>query len=357
MEVVLAKEKVVARFLGEEDFDLWNQFVSRASGGSIYSTTAYLEALCSAAGGSFRILSVCKGDDILGGVALYVVKTPLGTYVANRLLLYYNGIVLKDLQLKFPSEITSRQVTIMSVLQSRLSDLGFRRLLLHNRSSITDIRPFLDSGWSAWPSYSYIVDVGDLDAAWNRVEQNLRRLIERCRQNDVSFLADDDFESFYRLHYETYRRKGAPLYLPMDAYRRYIETLLKQGLCRLFFARLKHGQPAATQLVLLGDHPATHTVCAAGNIKYMSLGTTPFLRWKAFEEINRLGYRANDLTDAALNPVTKFKSQLGGELVVNFVLKRPDALAFRWGERLAFLAKTCLRPACRQYRRMRSHAE
>ena len=36
-----------------------------------------------------------------------------------------------------------------------------------------------------------------------------------------------------------------------------------------------------------------------------------------------MGYVANDLTDAALNPVAHFKSQLGGDLELCLILEKP----------------------------------
>jgi hypothetical protein len=42
-----------------------------------------------------------------------------------------------------------------------------------------------------------------------------------------------------------------------------------------------------------------------------------------------LGYAANDLTDAELNPVTHFKSQLGGNLETSLVLSGRDSGRFR----------------------------
>lgn len=73
----------------------------------------------------------------------------------------------------------------------------------------------------------------------------------------------------------------------------------------------------------------SHTVAAAFDAEYMQLGATAFLRWNAFEHLSRLGYEANDLTDATLNPVTHFKSQLGGDLKTNLVLVYPDSLRYK----------------------------
>jgi hypothetical protein len=47
----------------------------------------------------------------------------------------------------------------------------------------------------AWPSYSYVVPLHDLPSQWNRVEQNLRRLIGRCTELDMGHTNDDDFEA------------------------------------------------------------------------------------------------------------------------------------------------------------------
>jgi hypothetical protein len=134
------------------------------------------------------------------------------------------------------------------------------------------------------------------------------------------------------MHLETHERKGAPLYLPERGFRSFFERLAKQGLLRLYHARLKDGRSISSQLVLLGPHSTSHTISAAADAKYLGLGGTPFLRWKVFEHLAELGYLANDLTDAELNPVTHFKSQLGGDLETCLVLSRQDSAVFRSGE-------------------------
>ncbi len=86
-----------------------------------------------------------------------------------------------------------------------------------------------------------------------------------------------------------------------------------------------------SQLVLLGAHPVTHSVSAANDAEFNRMGVAPFLRWKVFEALAALGYAGNDLTDASLNPVTHFKSQLGGDLELSLVLEAPATRRYRWG--------------------------
>lgn len=299
----------------------WQALNQRSPDGSIYSDPAYLEALCAATGATFRVLGLVCGGKLEGGVALYERSQAAGRYVAPRLLLYYSGPVLARHDTTYPSEQTARHLDAMGVLARHLPAMGYGSIVLKGLPTITDVRPFIAAGWTAWPAYSYVVPLDDLPRQWQRVEQNLRRLVKRCTERDnISFAADDDFEAFHCLHETTLTRKSATLYLPKPEFAAFFERLRAQGLARIFHARLPDGRPIATQLVLLGPYATSHSVCAGGDPEFAKLGAQAFLRWRVFEHLAGLGYASNDLTDAALNSITHFKSQFGGNLVTSYVL-------------------------------------
>ena len=81
------------------------------------------------------------------------------------------------------------------------------------------------------------------------------------------------------------------------------------------------------------DIPPSSPVCAASDGQYLKLGATAFLRWNVFKRLSELGFAANDLTDAALNPVTHFKAQLGGDLHMCLLLESPESAGFRWARK------------------------
>jgi hypothetical protein len=324
---------VSTRVLEEADYPAWSQVVARSPQGAVYCTPGYLDALCEAVGGSFRILAVQKGDELLGGIALYEVRSRLGSCVLPRLLLYYNGIVLRSYETRYPSQRTSRQNEILEALARGLADLGYGRVVLRCRSSLSDVRVFLARGWTARPQYSYVVPLADMEGLWARMEQNLRRLVERSAREGMSFTDDDDFDSFFRLHSQIHERKGASLYLPRAAFQRFFLRLRSQGLARLYHARLPQGRSVSTQLVLLGSNSVSDTVCAASDGQYLNLGAAAFLRWSVFKSLSEQGFAANDLTDAALNPVTHFKAQLGGDLQLCLLLESPESARYRWARR------------------------
>ena len=308
--------------LGEDDYERWNRVVAESPDGSIYSTPEYLDVLREAAGGRFRVVGAWRGDELVGGIALYERAARLGVYVAPRLLLYYNGLVVRRYATKYPSEATARHVETVNALAEWVANAGYAHVELKSRSSFTDARPFLARGWVAAPVYTYVVPLTDIDAQWGRVEQNLRRLVARCSDRGIEIADDGAFADYFRLHVATHELKGAPLYLPRTPYERWFRRLEAAGLCRLYVARLPDGRAVAAQLVLLGGHPVTHTVSAAADADFQRLGVSAFLRWKVFEDLARRGYVANDLTDATLNSVTRFKSQLGGDLEVCFAVSR-----------------------------------
>jgi hypothetical protein len=326
---------LVTRELSESDYDAWGKFVAGQPSGSIYSLPEYLSILCQISGARFRVIGVTRGSDLLGGIALYEARTRGGKVASNRLLLYYHSPVIREYGTTYPSERTSRHLHILTALVEELARQNYDHLLLHVRHAIADVRPFLSRGWRVKPNYSYVVSISDLPATFKRIDQNLRRLIHRAQDAGFEFTCDDDFDSFYRLHRATHERKGAPLYLPEAGFRKYFELLRQKDLCRLYHVRNDKGVSVATQLVLTGPHPVSHTVCAGIDPASASSGCNPMLRWKAFEALSQLGYQGNDLTDAALNDVTRFKSQLGGNLVTNWVVSAPDSTRFKMYERMA----------------------
>jgi hypothetical protein len=327
---------VVLRTLTPADYELWHKLIAESPQGSVYALPEYLEILCRAAGGSCSLLGVFRGNELIGGLPLYEQPITGGRSLANRLLLYYSGLILKPLTSRYPSKATSKHLDALEAIASWLVDARYARIILNHQGMI-DARPFLNRQWTARPGYTYVVPIADIQNTWNRIDQNLRRLVDRCAEAGATLSDDDDFTSFFAMHLETHKRKGAPLYLPKEAFSAYFKEVRSAGLGRLYQTRLSDGRAVAGQLVLLGPAGRSYTVCAAADPEHLNLGTTPWLRWEAFKALARDGYTTNDLTDAALNEVTRFKSQLGGYLVTNMIIQQPDCPALLREQRIARL--------------------
>lgn len=316
-------------YLSENQFERWDRFVDASNQGSIYNQSFFLQALCAAADTQFRILTIWKGEEILGGVGLHFVKNRYGDRVHSRGLLYYNGLVLRNFDTKYPSSLTYRHIEIVQPLLKELDDKKYASIELTNRHTLTDLRPFIWDGWQVGLRYTYEVPIHDLDKLWDGAEQNIRRLIKRCDQAGMKLAANDDFETFYGFHLATCQRKGLSPYLPFERFKTLYDSLHARGCAQIFFAVLPDGKPVAAQIVLTTSHPVTHTWAAGSDAEHLDTGASAFLRWKVFEELNKRGFRYNDLTDAMNPPVAKFKSQFGGELVPCFIVSRTNSKTLR----------------------------
>lgn len=343
-------DKLTTRFLGADEYPRWSTFVAAAPAGSVYSSPDYLDALCTASGAGFRVLVAERGDRIEGGIALYETAG----CCLPRLLLYYNGIVLAEDPDPTSLKHTEARLHTLGALEAALTAQPYSRIRFKSRWPLQDLRVFKSAGWALAPQWSYEVEIQDVQTAWQRLDKNLRRLVRRAQEAGLVVANNGDFDAFYRLHRETAERKGAPLYLPEAAYRRFVVALRERKLARLYEARLRNGKVVSSQLVLTGPHPVTHTVCAGSSKESLTTGAAAFLRWKALEDLSASGYRANDLTDADLNPVTRFKAQFGGNLRLFFEVSRCNAPArqvYETAYGLAVWAKRQLRRRARNHQR------
>ena len=64
--------KFTVKFLSENEYGSWDQFVASSPDGSIYGTAEYLDIFCGITSSTFKILAVLKSDEIFGGIALSV---------------------------------------------------------------------------------------------------------------------------------------------------------------------------------------------------------------------------------------------------------------------------------------------
>ena len=98
------------------------------------------EVLAAVAGGRFRVLAVRKGDELVGGLSVYETTTPLGPRVQPRLLLFYNGLVLREETTVYPGERASRELRVVTALAEALEQEGYRRVELRTRAPFADGR-------------------------------------------------------------------------------------------------------------------------------------------------------------------------------------------------------------------------
>ena len=330
--------------LEESEFEHWDRFVDGSRHGSIYNQSYFLDALCRAFGTHFRILAVFKNDELVGGAGLHYVPGQHGDLVQLRPLLYYNGLVIKDFESKYPSITESRQAEVIETILGELEGGRYASAEFSNTSAFNDLRLFLQHGWQLFPRYTYVVPISDPPAQWERVEQNLRRLISRCEREGFRLEASREAGDFYSMHENTYRRKGVEPYIAREKFIELHGSLKERDACQIYFAVTPDGRRAAGVVVLMSKHPLTHTWMAGSDPEFLRTGASAFLRWKVFEDLHQRGYAFNDLTDAMNPHVAKFKSQFGGRLETSFVVHKVISSRLRLQNRISRVTELITNP-------------
>ena len=331
--------QILTRYLDSSEYEQWDRFVDSTQLGSIYNQSFFLDALCKSFGTSFRILGAFKGDELVGGMGIHFKPSKHGDMVHIRPLLYYNGFVVSDFESKYPSITLSRQTEVVNAILNELESGKYASAEIASTSSFHDLRPFTVRDWRVWPRYTYLVPIADLKKQWEYAEQNIRRLISRCERDGMRLELSDDAEAFHVMNTNTYERKGVDPYASRQAFAHLYQTLKDRGVCQIYFAVTPEGQRAAGQIVLFTRHPVTHTWMAGSDPAFLQSGASAFLRWKTFEDLSQRGYQYNDLTDAMIPPVAKFKSQFGGRLEATFVLYKEFSSRLRWENRIKNITK------------------
>ncbi len=323
---------VEARPLSDDDLPEWDMAISRSDTASGYFNSVYLRALSKAAGATVEFIGFYRDHSLVGGLPLFVTRSAFGLSVTPRPLLYYNGLWIDNFSDLGAAKSERKLISVITCLDHFLSRRRYSRVKLKLSPAFVDARPFMVNRWLVRPTYTYVVPLTEVDELWSRFDRDVRRLARKAESEGIFVTENSDTERLFELHAGVHERKGAPLYLDQKNFNSFVDEIVAAGLASVFHARLPGGRIIASQLVLQGAHPVSHTICAASDPEFDRLGSNSLLRWQVFQKLSHRGATGIDLTDAAINPVSAFKAKLGAELRLTLVVSRPDSVPLRFAD-------------------------
>lgn len=341
--------KLTVAEIEPSQYGQWDNAVRQSRAGSPYSTSTYLGAMSEVTGRQHALVGVLDGGRIVGGIGILFGRRNDRSVIRGRYLLYYNGPFVRGISGAGAAGEETNTRRILTALESWLSTKsGANEIQIKARHPLRDVRCFLATGWRVKPVYSYEVDVADRARCRECMHRNLRRQLRQAERANLRVTTSNDIDTFFDMHEMTALRKGFPCYLSRQGMARWFARLSQAEIASLFLCADQNGQTVAGALVLAGGHDVAHLVAAASVSETVPPGTSTLLRWRIFETLGERGFSAVDLTDAHEPRVARYKSQLGGRLVLSLELTQPATIS----DHLTFARRRLVHGARRHIKRI-----
>lgn len=305
------------RELESSELPAWDRLVEQSSQGTIFSESLWLE-LC---GYPFRVFACYKGDEIVGGVAVFedesrnntkgtVPLTPFQGFLFRN-----NGFMKPPLREKLEKKVS---FALIEALEGR-----YRNIAIYHHCNFEDVRPFYfytygrPSQYTVTVRYTSIVDLSDMNRAWSRMEDNTHCEIHKGEKRGNIVEECNDFEIFDRIHRRTFERQGIERGIDNELLAHMYAKLKKESRCQLFQARNSSGSPTSACLAIWDKKRAYHWL-AASEPEHRNDGSSSLTLWTVFQRMSER-FTEIDLVGCNSPKRAAFKAGFGGTLKHYFV--------------------------------------
>ncbi len=315
----------------ERHYRLWDDFVAASPQGCFYHTSCWKQIIDTGTEYTMRLYGCFLGGTLVGGCTL-TEKVQLGRHAAvNALTTPYAGFLLLPASGTKISDQTSHEHAILSAL-SRFLEARFHQITLYNSPGLADVRPLTQSGWSAVPCYTYVLDISEPRRVWERMDGSVRQAIRKAVKQQFHVGTSTDVDSFYSLLDKTLGRRRLPNLIP----RRLLDTLMHTDSLkdRRFFltAQPKSGGLASGILVLWDQTTAYYALAATDPALYGS-GIHSLLIWELIQRLSPV-VGILDFVGANIPSIARFKEGFNPQLKTHYCVEKWRSLLLKWSKRL-----------------------
>ena len=300
-----------------EDPRIWDEFVRCAVGGSIFSSSTWLDCAGRVLDLPVRRYGCYKNGVLLAGVSGLEQKRAGLSKLATPVPTPYGGLLCAPLPGTGPTEQESEWAGATHLLTGYLKQ-HFGHVRLSHTPELCDMREFTWSGWDVIPRFTYHLDLSDLDAQWERVERRTRTVIRKAEKDGFRVVPSTDFCQLRRQYELIFSRRDVSAPVAPDLVQRFAVEVDARGLLDMLRVESSTGETAAMVGFVKGFDTA-YAWLPGADPAFQSSGALSLLYW---EFLKRTCYQKFDFVGANLASIAKFKRGFGGDLARYFVVER-----------------------------------
>ena len=294
-----------------EDVHLWDRFVKIAFGGTVFSSSSWLRCASEAVGGNPLMLGCYRNEKLVGGCGLLEVRRFGVSKATTPPLTPYSGFMyLRDGSLKRVTMEAESERISGSLIEKLESDYGY--IQISHAPDVVDIRYFQWKDWRTSLRYTYLIDIGELEALWESFEGRTRNAINKAKKGGFRVRGTDEIDLFLKLYGMVYSKQHAVTPLGADAIRKFYSSARKSGLCQMYLVESPSGEPASSVVFVFG-FDSLYAWIGGGDPAFNASGANSLLYWKVFEATSGI-FPVFDFIGANIPSIAKFKRGFGGRL-------------------------------------------
>lgn len=312
--------RVDSREITGGDLSQWDNLVAHSPHGTIFHTTAWLNACAEFTGKKLRIFGCFRDDTLVGGCSLFIGKKWgfLSFAESNSGFTPYGGFILSP----FPTKSVHKQETVSSQIIESLIDCikkeHYISIVVWNSPEFLDIRPFMVRGWRSHLQYTYDFDLGvDIES---HIDTRLKKTLRRAEKEQFIFESSSDTSKFYSLLCETYARKN----LKPAASKRFITDVclfIRDKNCgEMVVAKTPEGEIACAEIVVW-DTKKAYRWAAASDARFLESGAPSLLLFTILKSLKEKNIPKINLMGANTAQLSRFIARFNPTLVPYYQIK------------------------------------
>jgi hypothetical protein len=302
------------------DTGQWDEFARSATGGTVFSTSAWLECAQEAIDRPVRIYGCFHKGNLVAGVTGIERKRGPFRFFTTPDLCPHGGFLYAPVASESPAKKESEHSAATKVLAEFLTQ-RYHSVQLTHAPDIVDMRDLIWSKWDVQLRYTYCIPLGDPDAIWNRVERRVRTVIRKAEKEGCQLRQVEDaglLRRQYELIYAA-QPEGAPV--SPEVVERFAAAAQNKGFTETQLMESAAGEPAAIVTFVKG-FDCMHAWVAGADPAFRDSGATSLLYWKFLEQSDSASF---DFVGANMPGIALFKRGFGGELTPYFAAQRSNS--------------------------------
>jgi CelD/BcsL family acetyltransferase involved in cellulose biosynthesis len=316
--------KIRVEKLTEEEYSLWNDFITKSSQGSFFCTTEWANLLSYTFNRQYEVIVLKDKDAIVAGMLIFVQKR-LGYRMITPVALYpYSGPVICDHTDKKYQKIVSYEMEYTAQLAEHLSH-QFHFWTIQTPPDFIDTRAFLWSNCHVEPSYTYRLNITSWDQCKQNFNQSVRKKVRQADRDKYSFIESEEKSSFIRMYINSYHRHNKKPLIDEQTLDKFLGMALKIPQVKLYYVEKDNEFLAAR--VVVEDANMVYDLLAGSDDP--NGHASAFLVYKILETYakNKIVF---DFLGADHPMIEEFKRGFGGQLVHGFKITSSTRFPLSW---------------------------